>query len=251
CKVLVSPDAGADSAAWEYVLDAADERGVTFETPDAFDTYSLGGATVTVLSPSKDSIYSNLNDYSLVTMVEYGDTSVLLTGDAEKTVEKELLRSGYDLSADVLKCGHHGSNTSSCKEFLDAVSPSVAVISCGEGNDYGHPHREVLERLEERSIPIWRTDQDGTVVMSTDGKSISIKAEQKDGTALTASAAEKEEAKDGNTEIRQYMGNKNSKIFHSSDCKSAARTKEKNKVYFESREQAVLEGYSPCKECNP
>ena len=98
---LICPDVETDSNSWEYVLDAADERGVDYITPDTNDKFTLGEATVTILSPSKDSIYSNLNDYSIVCKVTYGNTSFMLTGDAEMTVERQLIRDGFDLSAEI------------------------------------------------------------------------------------------------------------------------------------------------------
>ena len=92
-----------------------------------------------------------------------------LPGDEESGAEEDLLASGADIGADVLKVGHHGSDTSSSEEFLRAVGPEIAVIECGEGNDYGHPHLEVLERLEAVSAAVYRTDLDGSVVVTADG----------------------------------------------------------------------------------
>lgn len=252
-SVFISPDADSDSSSWVYVLDAADERGVTYETPEQFDTYTLGEATITILSPAKDAVYSNLNDYSIVCMVEYGETSFLLTGDAETTVEKELIRSGYDLSADVLKCGHHGSSTSSCDAFLDAVDPSAAIITCGKNNDYGHPHREVVAALTERSIPMWRTDISGSIVASSDGKEITISTEA-DGTAVLPTgnnSSNHTTASQGADGEYTYVGNKNSMVFHDPDCSSVTQMSDKNKTYFDSRESAVSDGYSPCGSCQP
>lgn len=162
------------TSSWEYVMDAADERGVPYETPSPYEVYQLGSATITVLSPSENAVYSNLNDYSIVTLVEYGNTSALLTGDAEKVVEKELIKGSYDLSANILKCGHHGSSSSTCSQFLDAVSPDAVIISCGKNNDYGHPHKETVSALESRNIPIWRTDICGTIVATSDGEDFTI-----------------------------------------------------------------------------
>ena len=112
------------------------------------------------------------NDMSIVLRVDYGDTSFLFTGDAEYMSEYMMLDSGWELKADVLKVGHHGSDTSSTQEFIDAVQPDYAVISCGKNNPYGHPAEEVLERLKECTV--LRTDELGTVIMLSDGENIWI-----------------------------------------------------------------------------
>lgn len=238
---LICPDAPYTSS-WEYVMDAADERDVTYETPKPFDVYKLGSATITVLSPSKDAVYSNLNDYSIVTMIEYGNTSALLTGDAERVVEKELVNSTYDLSADILKCGHHGSSSSSCSEFLDNVSPGAAIISCGKDNDYGHPHTETITALKYRNIPYWQTDTTGTIVAFSDGENFYIS---------TSSSTTSQVVSTENNYQSTYIGNKNSKIFHAPTCSSVTTMKEENKVTFTSYKDAADSGYRPCGKCNP
>ena len=122
---------------------------------------------MSVLGPVKD--YDNLNDESLVLRFDYGDSSFLFTGDQESDAEEDVLASGADVDVDVLKVGHHGSNTSSSESFLAAVSPEIAVIQCGEGNEYGHPHLETLERLEAQNVTVYRTDLSGSIVITADG----------------------------------------------------------------------------------
>lgn len=244
--VLVSPQVQNYSSSWEYVLDAADERSVSYNTPDRFDTYSLSEVTITVLSPDTDSVYSSLNNYSIVCMADYMDTSFLFMGDAEKTVENELLRLDIDLSADVIKCGHHGSSSSSSKAFIKAVDPSVAVICCGKNNDYGHPHKETISTLNSLNITTYRTDTLGTIIMHSDGKSISMSTANDKEAVVTIP-----DNSDNQSTDTQFIGNKNSKVFHSPDCSSVSNMKDSNKVYFDSREDAVNNGYSPCQACNP
>lgn len=246
---LVYPVCETDSDSWNYVLDACDEKGVSYLNPEPMDTITLGDATITVLSPEKDAEYDDLNDYSLVLKLEYEDVSFIFTGDAEKGVEKALVKSGYDLSADVLKCGHHGSSTSSYTTFVDAVNPVAAVISCGEDNEYGHPHDETLSTLTSRGIEIYRTDLSSTIVACSDGEAITFLA----GDEVLSTSVTKTEASTQATTVAsyEYVGNKNSKIFHLPDCGSLNNTKETNKVYLSTREKAVAEGYSPCKSCNP
>ncbi|OOM74287.1 hydroxyacylglutathione hydrolase [Clostridium puniceum] len=136
---------------------------------------NLGENTkVTVFSPTKDS-YEDLNNYSPVIKIEYGKTSFLFTGDAEQEVEKEILASNEDISANVLKVGHHGSSTSTTKDFLNKVHPLISVISVGQDNTYNHPNNDTLKRLSENKITIYRTDKDGTIVLSSDGSNITKK----------------------------------------------------------------------------
>jgi competence protein ComEC len=136
---------------------------------------NLGENTkVEVFSPNSEK-YEDLNNYSPIIKVSYGRNSFLFTGDAEKLEEKEVLQKNYDIKADVLKVGHHGSSSSTGKDFLSKVSPSIAVISCGKGNDYGHPHKETLKTLEQLKVKVYRTDLSGTIVITSDGNNISVK----------------------------------------------------------------------------
>ncbi|MCS4479349.1 MBL fold metallo-hydrolase [Clostridium botulinum] len=123
------------------------------------------------LAPVKDN-YENTNDSSAVVKLTHGNTKFLFTGDAEKTSEKDILNSNEDLSSNVLKVGHHGSHSSSSKEFLDKINPKIAIISCGKNNDYGHPHKETMKELNKRNIEVYRTDIDGNIVLTSDGENI-------------------------------------------------------------------------------
>lgn len=132
------------------------------------ETYSYGEMTLEIFAPLRD--YDNLNDMSAVSRISYGDTSVMVTGDATTTVEKDLLKKNIDYSATVLNVGHHGSKTSSSEAWLRAVNPKYAVICCGENNDYGHPHSVITKRLEELGIEYFETDLLGTIVFESDSK---------------------------------------------------------------------------------
>ena len=135
------------------------------------ETYTYGELNIDILAPISD--YDDLNDMSVVAKVSYGDTSVLLTGDAGNESEKDIINKKYNCKADLLKVGHHGSRTSTSDEWLDTVKPQYAVISCGMGNDYGHPHKELTGRLDKHSVEYYRTDISGTVVFQSDGKVLS------------------------------------------------------------------------------
>lgn len=242
-KTLICPAVESDTSAWEYTMDAADERGVSYTNPTPGDKFTVGSTTVTVFSPAADAEYEDLNDYSIVCKAEYKDTAFLFTGDATKEVETSLLESGFDLSADILKCGHHGSYTSSSKKFIEAVNPSAAIISCGENNEYGHPHQDTLDTLAQRNIPVYRTDTEGTIVVSSNGEKVYV------STAEIATQAV--ETPVTSNKATDYIGNKNSKIFHESDCSSVGKMSEKNKVKFSNRQEAVDSGYTPCGSCEP
>ena len=160
---------------WIKLLKTVEEKKINFIDAKSGDTYTFGSASFTILAPNSDS-YDGYNNYSVVTKVTCGDISFMLTGDAEKESEYEMVSSGADLRADVLKCGHHGSSTSTTAKFLKAVNPSYAVISCGKDNDYGHPHKETLQKLNALDTTILRTDQMGTVIAYTDGTGLSFSA---------------------------------------------------------------------------
>ncbi len=141
---------------------AADD--LRFEWSDS----SGGKLTFEILGPLSDK-YTDLNNFSVVSKLTYKDVSFLLTGDAEKAAEEDMLYYDKDVSATVLKMGHHGSSGASSAAFLREVSPLAAVIQCGEGNSYGHPHDEALKRIGKYTERIYRTDERGTVVVYTDG----------------------------------------------------------------------------------
>ena len=142
------------------------------------NTYSLGAAKIEILSPAKDNYGDDMNNYSVVTKLTFGDNSFLFTGDAEKEVEEEMINNGVLTDIDVLKAGHHGSNTSSSQAFLDVVKPEYVVIQCGAGNSYGHPHEEPMQRFSALTNKIYRTDLQGSIVITSDGHSLNVSCEK-------------------------------------------------------------------------
>lgn len=163
--------------AFQRMLKSIDEKKIKVEYAEAGKSYGIGGAMMTVLSPVND--YSDLNNYSAAVRVVHGENTFLFTGDIEKKAEADILSSGADVSATVLKAAHHGSSSSSHKAFIDAVDPEYVVIGVGAGNDYGHPHKETLKWIEERDIKLYRTDLNGNVIFTSDGSS--LKAETQKG----------------------------------------------------------------------
>lgn len=232
------PDIEGDTSTYEELLDAMDYKAITPIHPDIGDCYMLGSAYFTFLSDGSG-YEDDINNSSLVLKVINGENEFLFTGDAEEPVETALVNSGADISADVLKIGHHGSSTSTCEEFLNKVDPTAVVISCGKDNDYGHPHDEVMERLTARDIDIYRTDESGTVTAISDGTDISFNSEPSD----SYRPPEAEE---------YYVLNTNSMKIHRPDCDSVSDMSEKNKeITKKTRDELISEGYSPCGSCKP
>jgi len=176
---LLMPNAEHDSPSFESVLDAMDEKNLQAESPKIGDTYAFGDAEFTILN-SVDSTPENLNNASIVLRLVYGDQSFIFTGDAEKAVEYQMMDSGMTLKSNVLKVGHHGSTTSSLEKFILTVDPDIAVISVGADNSYGHPHEKIVNRLNRLNIKTYRTDLNGTIIISTDGKYNYITVEKGD-----------------------------------------------------------------------
>ena len=176
-STVIMPDCERDTKAYRNLIDAIEaEEDCEELEPQAGDVYTFcEGAAVTVLSPLAEE-YDDVNDYSVVLRMDYYETSFLFTGDAGTEVEKQMLDHWEEekLDCDVLKVGHHGSRTSSSKAFLEAVTPEYAVISCGKSNKYGHPHAEIASRLEDEGAKVYRTDKLGSIVLTSDGDTVTV-----------------------------------------------------------------------------
>lgn len=162
---------------FEKFLDSCESKNVTIEQAQLGQIITVGGASAEVVAPCSTG-YSDVNNYSVSLDITFGRTSFLLTGDAEELSEKEMLENGTVTHATVYKAGHHGSRYSSSEEFLDVVSPEIAVISCGAGNSYGHPNQEALDRISAYTDRIFRTDHNGNVVMTSDGENVEVNTER-------------------------------------------------------------------------
>lgn len=169
-KVILPPKEHTTKT-FEDLIDAIASKGMKITKPTAGDVYQLGSSTFQIIAPNGE-YGDHLNNWSAGIRLTYGGTSFLFTGDAESEVEQDIVSNGLNIRADVLKLGHHGSRTSSSDEFLDNVKPTYAVISCSKDNSYGHPHTETMEKMKMRNIQVFRTDQQGTIVATTDGTAI-------------------------------------------------------------------------------
>ena len=171
CGTVMMPEVTNDTATYRDVIDTMKEKGYQNTAPVVGDSYSLGSAQFTILGPTDT--YEDTNNNSIVLLLTHGDNKFLFVGDAEEKAEEDILAEGVSVKADVLKVGHHGSRTASSEAFLQAVEPTYAVISCGQDNSYGHPHAETLNTLRSMGVKVFRTDEQGTVTVTSDGHEIS------------------------------------------------------------------------------
>lgn len=283
-KVFVS-NFEKDNKTYQKLIQALDNKRLKYETPEVDSHYTLGTAVITILAPNKE--YDNPNDASIALIVQNGNNKFLFTGDASENAENDILDNNLDISADVYKVGHHGSKYSTSEKFFKAVNPTYAVISCGEDNSYGHPHAEILNKLRSYKVNVYRTDEEGTIVATSDGKNITFnvpesqtwKAGEPTGSSSSQSQSQtqtqvqtpatqqsqpqtqtkneettpiieepKQEASAPTTEIT-YVLNTKTKKFHKPSCGSLPTTNRKDTS--ESRDSVIASGYAPCKKCNP
>lgn len=279
CETILMTEEDKDTNTYRDVADTMENRGYERTLPVVGQQYSLGDADFTILAPSGLSGDSNNNSVSL--LLTHGSNRILFTGDAEEEEEEEMMDGGILSDVDVYKAGHHGSRTSSSEKLLETVSPEYAVISCGEGNSYGHPHAETMNQFRARGIQVFRTDEQGTIVMTSDGSEILWNCSPSDtwlageptGSAETkpqeqpseeAGVASSKITSAGGTEVTappeerpaaeavSYICNTNTKKFHYPECSSVKQMKDTNKLPTSAaREELIGQGYDPCKKCNP
>lgn len=230
---LWCPVTSYNSRIFEKFCYYADQQDLELVCPEPGSTYPLGSATITVLGPVKE--YEETNNTSIILSVDYGETSFLFTGDAEREAETDVLDAGTDVKADVLKLGHHGSNTSTTYRWLREVDPEYAIVSCGVDNSYGHPHEEVMSRLRDAEVEVYRTDMQGHIVCHSDGKNLTFTTQKH---ADVTNPLEK---------TSYFVGNIKSKKVHRPTC--SGLPEESNQVIFDTYEEAVSQGYTPCGRC--
>lgn len=239
-RAVYAPTKTYSSKIYDDFLYYVDQQELEVTIPAVPECFNLGDAEITIFGPTKS--YADTNNTSIVLEIRYGDTSFLFTGDMEIEAENDILDYWglrVDWTADVLKVGHHGSNTSTGYRFLNAVMPTYGVISVGADNSYGHPHEEPLSRLKQAGVILLRTDQLGTILAVSDGTQVTF--------TWGNQAAAPDDVESGDAAVQTYIGNKNSKKFHAPDC--ASLPKEENRVTFSSYDDAVNAGYTPCGSC--
>ena len=271
---VLEPSYKADKSIYTSFKEAEKKSGAEVIIPEPGAEYTLGDAKFTVLAPKKPENStdegtalnsSEENNQSICVLLKNGDNKVLFTGDAEQEEERYLIESGRDIRADVYLVGHHGSSSSSSELLLDAVRPKYAVISCGTGNDYGHPTQEVLDRLWDKDVSVFRTDEQGNIIMTSDGKEITwstspsetwapgvVPAKAPDRNTESVEKTGTDTAENNQTAESLYVLNNNTMKFHRPGCSSVKKILEKN--YGESslsRDELIAQGYSPCGNCDP
>lgn len=170
CDTVIMPDIQKDSKSYRDLIAAMDSKYYKATLPQVGREYALGEASFTVISPVRE--YEDANNFSVGILLKHGENTFLFTGDAESEAERDIATGSINIDCDVYKAGHHGSTSSSSKMLLNAANPAFAVISCGSGNSYGHPHASVLNELKYKGIKIFRTDLQGTIIATSDGVSI-------------------------------------------------------------------------------
>ena len=179
CDMLLMPDYERDIKTYNDVLKCAKRNDTPILVPEPGDSFELGSAEFTVLAPDPEDNYGDaINNYSIAILLENGETSFLLTGDAEYQEEADIIESGrelgLDMDVDVLKAGHHGSGDASSWELLEAVEPETVVISCGRNNHYGYPHKSTMKKLDRIGAEVLRTDELGDISLCSDGVEVSM-----------------------------------------------------------------------------
>lgn len=230
---IYMPKAVTTTAAYKYLLTAIKAKGLKVTTATSGASISLDNTIELAMLAPNSAEYEDLNNYSAVVKLTYSKTSFLFTGDAEDVSEAEMLKKKYDLKADVLKLGHHGSESSTTPDFLKAVSPKYAIISVGKDNDYGHPHKDTLDRLVKAKVNIYRTDLLGTIIVTSDGKTITVNK--------TAS-----QVKTSDPVNQTVYITKTGKAYHKDGCRYLSNSKIAILL-----SDAKANGYKPCSICKP
>ncbi len=256
--ITICPVEQYESEAFNDFKKYADKNGSGITIPDIGERYTLGSAVIDILGVNST---LDTNNTSIVLMITYGETKFLFTGDAERDAEQAILNSGVNLASTVLKVGHHGSDTSTTYPFLREIMPQYAVISVGEDNSYGHPTENTLSRLRDADVKVFRTDMQGDIYCTSDGKTVTMSVEKNADSDTLTNHVKVEETKPVETSKPEptpeqnstdYVLNTNTKKFHYPSCSSVKRMSEKNKALFTgTRDEVIAKGYDPCGNCHP
>lgn len=232
---ILMPNKTTNTNVFEDTINIIEEKKYNIIIPHQNDIYQLDTGIFEILSDQTINWGDDLNYYSLVLKASFNDIDIIITGDADKEVEENIIKSNKNISAEILKLGHHGSYTSTSNEFLNKVNPLYAIISCGKNNSYGHPHDSTLDKLN--NINYYRTDEVGTIIFSIKDNNIEI-------------ISEKENNTEKDTDRQNYVLNINSKKIHKENCIYVKDISAKNKkVYIGLLEDLIKENYETCKSC--
>lgn len=264
---VIMPKIIDNTKTFKNVVQSMNYKKLKATVPATGSSFKLGDATCNILAPNS-SKYDNLNNYSVVIRVVFGKTSFMFDGDAEVQSEQEMIAKGYVVNTDVLKLGHHGSRTASSDTFLNKVKPKYAIISCGKGNDYGHPHDETIKKLLSRHITFYRTDVNGNITCTSDGNKLSfstsgnskpnniitpdspngvtatgVKTTNTNSTTKPESISKNINPGASNASTMVYI-TKKGKNYHTDGCSSLRKSKMSIKL-----SEAIKKGYLPDSRC--
>ena len=238
-NILLSNSA-PDTKVFNDLLDAIEEKGLEITIPNKGEKYILGNETFLILGPDKDETFSDENDYSIGIRFDYGETSFYFAGDATHT-EQEFMENDVDI--DIYKASHHGSKYANSKTFLNATTPEVVIISCGQNNSYKHPHEEFLERVQ--NIPVYRTDTMGNITVVCDKENYTILTDnQEEQAIMEEEVAENQSYIHENRDDIVYVTANGTK-YHTQTCRYTT----KNSTQL-TLEEAMTQGYTPCAICH-
>ena len=245
------PKTVSNTQTYRDVISAISNKGMQITPPTIGESFYVGSAKCTILGPRRE--YENTNDNSIVIKVEFGNNSFLLMGDAEATSEMDMVNGGAYLKSDVIKLGHHGSKTSSVPNFLSKVSPKYAVASVGKGNSYKHPSQSVMDRLNSSKVPVYRTDESGTIISTSNGSIISFNTKQGsyvggdyvNPTPPSTSNPDKPPINPPTVAQTVYVTNSGKSFHRTSTCSNM-----KSPIAM-SRQNAINKGYKQCSKCKP
>lgn len=244
-----APKATTTTQTFENMIKALQNKNLKITIPTVGENIAIGNATITFLAPNSVA-YEDLNNYSIVCKLKYGNNSFVFAGDAESLSEGEILAKQLDISANVLKVGHHGSSSSTSQGFLNKVNPQYAIISVGQGNSYGHPNQDALTRLKNKGVKVFRTDTQGTIIATSNGEYITFNTNPTVVNSATTVAITNNNVSKASTTIVNnqsktvYKAGANGKVYHySSDCSNM-----KDPVAL-SLDEAKAQGLKPCSKC--
>ena len=252
---LITADYETDSSIYDSYKEAVEEKGYEPVHPSLGDTFSLGDGSFRIISPVSYG-HEDENQDSVGIILEMGSDRFFIGGDIGLEGEKEILEAGVDIQADVMLMNHHGSHVS--REFFQAVNPSWAVISCGEGNSYGHPRQDTVELIQESQVSLFRTDRQGTITAVSQGQGITFDQDPCNDYTPGDRTEEKEDTleetrtalSNSNREDCDYILNIHTKKIHLPDCSSVKSMDEDNMAFYKGDEDSLLsQGYTPCGNC--
>lgn len=240
---IIMPAKAHTTDIYEKLLSAIKMKGLKITRPVVGSSYEIGKAKFKIIAPNSYDYGDNLNNYSVGIRLTNGNNSFVFIGDNEKDAITDIISNKINLKSDVLMCGHHGSDTSTTLELLNAVNPKNAIISVGK-NSYGHPNNDVLKMLKTKNITTFRTDENGTITATSTGKEITFDAKASNIKTISVEAIKKTST--SNISATLVYTTKTGRKYHRVSCSYLSKSKIKITL-----KKAKGEGLTPCSRCKP